>query len=84
MAHVKSGGSTRQSEPRPGKRLGVKKSGGSKITIGQIIIRQRGMVYKPGKNVASGRDHTLFAMADGVVAFSKRLGKTVVNVMIGK
>ena len=52
MAHVKSGGSTRQGQPRPGKRLGVKKFGGEKISIGQIIVRQRGLVYKPGKNVA--------------------------------
>ena len=80
MAHVKSGGSTRQGQPRPGKRLGVKKFGGEKISIGQIIVRQRGLVYKPGKNVAVGRDHTLFSMLDGAVTFSKRFGKTVVNV----
>ena len=80
MAHVKSGGSTRQGQPRPGKRLGVKKFGGEKINVGQIIVRQRGLVYKPGKNVAVGRDHTLFSMLDGAVTFSKRFGKTVVNV----
>ena len=80
MAHVKSGGSTRQGQPRPGKRLGVKKFGGEKISIGQIIVRQRGLVYKPGKTVAVGRDHTLFSMLDGAVTFSKRFGKTVVNV----
>jgi len=80
MAHVKSGGATRQGQPRPGKRLGVKKFGGEKINVGQIIVRQRGLVYKPGKNVAVGRDHTLFSMLDGIVTFSKRFGKTVVNV----
>jgi large subunit ribosomal protein L27 len=81
MAHVKSGGATRQGQPRPGKRLGLKKSGGQKVSTGQIIVRQRGLVYKPGKNVGVGRDHTLFSMIDGIVAFGKKLGKTVVNVM---
>lgn len=81
MAHVKSGGTTRQGQPRAGKRLGVKKFGGEKISVGQIILRQRGMVYKPGKNVGVGRDHTIFSMIDGVIAFSKRFGKTVVNVL---
>ena len=81
MAKVKAGGATRQSSPRPGKRLGLKKSGGQPIKAGQIIVRQRGMVYKPGKGVAAGRDHTIFAMLDGAVKFSKRFGKTVVNVV---
>lgn len=80
MSHVKSGGSVRQHKQRPGKRLGLKKYGGEKITVGQIIVRQKGTKYHPGKNVALGRDFTLFAMADGVVAFSKRLGRTLVHV----
>lgn len=81
MSHVKAGGSVRQHKQRPGKRLGVKKFGGEKITVGQIIIRQKGTKYHPGKNVNLGRDYTIFAMADGVVNFSKRFGRTVVNVL---
>lgn len=81
MSHVKAGGSTRQHHQRPGKRLGLKKSGGQKISVGQIIVRQRGTVYKPGKGVGIGRDHSVFAMIDGVVNFSKRFGKTVINVV---
>lgn len=80
MSHVKAGGSTRQHHQRPGKRLGVKKFGGQKADIGQIIIRQRGQVYRPGVGVAMGRDYTIFSMIKGVVAFSKRFGRTVVNV----
>ena len=80
MSHVKSGGSVRQHKQRPGKRLGLKKYGGEKITVGQIILRQKGTKYHPGKNVGLGRDFTIFSMADGVVAFSKRLGKTLVHV----
>ena len=60
MARVKAGGATRQGEARTGKRLGVKKVGGEKIHVGQIIIRQRGLVYKPGKNVkVRTRSHNL-------------------------
>lgn len=81
MAHVKAGGATRQASPRPGKRLGIKKAGGQSVQVGQIIVRQRGMTYKAGKNVAVGRDHTIFSMIDGMVQFGRRLGKTVVNVV---
>lgn len=81
MSHVKAGGSgAHQHHQRPGKRLGLKKSGGQAITIGQIIVRQKGTLYKPGKNVGLGRDYTIFAMIDGVVRFSKRFGRTIVNV----
>ncbi len=81
MAHVKAGGaSAHQHSQRTGKRLGVKKYGGQKITTGQIIIRQKGTKYKPGKNVGLGRDYTVFALVDGVVEFTKRLGRTIVNV----
>lgn len=80
MAHVKSGGATRQAKPRHGKRLGIKLYGGQSVRTGQVIVRQKGTVYKGGKNVGIGRDHTIFAMMNGVVAFSKRLGKTIVNV----
>jgi large subunit ribosomal protein L27 len=71
MSHVNAGGSTRQHHQRPGKRLGLKKSGGQQIGVGQIIVRQKGTVYKPGKGVGVGRDHTIFAMIKGVVNFSK-------------
>lgn len=80
MSHVKAGGAVRQHHQRPGKRLGVKKFGGEKAMTGQVLIRQNGAVYKPGKGVGVGRDFTLFALVDGVVKFTQRLGKTVVNV----
>lgn len=81
MSHVKSGGSVGQHSQRAGKRLGVKMYGGQAIKTGQIIIRQKGTTYKPGKGVGLGRDFTIFAMMDGVVQFSKRFGKSVVNVV---
>ena len=83
MSHVKASGSVRQHKQgkRRGKRLGVKKFGGEQITVGQIILRQRGEMYKPGKGVGIGRDHTIIAMMDGVVAFGKRFGLTVINVV---
>jgi large subunit ribosomal protein L27 len=80
MSHVKAGGSTVQHHQRPGKRLGLKKSGGQAVATGQIIIRQKGQTYRPGKGVGMGRDYTIFAMQKGKVAFSKFHGKTVVNV----
>lgn len=80
MSKVKSGGAVNQHPTRPGKRLGVKKYGGSKIKTGQIIIRQRGTRVKAGDNVGTGRDHTLFALKDGVVEFFKRQSKQFVSV----
>ena len=80
MAHKKAGGKTRQQSPRPGKRLGVKMYGGQKVAAGNIIIRQRGTKFHPGEGVGIGRDHTLFALKDGVVQFKKRLGKQIVFV----
>ncbi len=86
MAHVKGSGSVKQQAQgkRHGKRLGLKKSGGEAIKVGQIILRQRGAKYKAGKGVGMGKDHTIFAMTDGVVQFGKRLGRTVVNVISAK
>ncbi len=82
MAHVKAGGaSAHQHSQRPGKRLGVKLYGGQAIKNGQIIIRQKGNKYQVGKGVGIGRDFTIFALIDGVVQFSKRFGRTVVNVV---
>lgn len=81
MSHVKAGGSgAHQHKQRRGKRLGVKVSGGQTIKVGQVIIRQKGSKYKAGKNVKLGRDYTAFSLIDGIVRFSKRFGKTVVNV----
>jgi large subunit ribosomal protein L27 len=69
MAHKKAGGSTRNGRDSHSKRLGVKCFGGEEIKAGMIIIRQRGTKYHPGKNVGIGRDHTLFALVPGKVAF---------------
>ena len=69
MAHKKAGGSTRNGRDSQSKRLGVKIFGGEKVIAGNIIIRQRGTQYKAGTNVGMGKDHTLFAKADGAVKF---------------
>lgn len=70
MAHKKAGGSTRNGRDSNPKYLGVKIYGGQAIAAGNIIVRQRGTQFHPGANVGLGRDHTLFALTDGVVAFS--------------
>jgi len=72
MAHKKAGGSTRNGRDSESKRLGVKRYGGEGVLAGNIIVRQRGTRFHPGVNVGCGRDHTLFAKADGVVKFSIR------------
>ena len=69
MAHKKGGGSTRNGRESESKRLGVKIYGGEHIVPGNIIVRQRGTEFHPGEGVGMGRDHTLFATADGVVKF---------------
>lgn len=69
MAHKKAGGSTRNGRDSNPKYLGVKLFGGQKCVAGNIILRQRGTEYHPGQNVGLGRDHTLFALTDGVVHF---------------
>jgi large subunit ribosomal protein L27 len=81
MATHKAGGSTKNGRDSAGRRLGVKVFGGSEINAGSIIIRQRGTKYKPGKNVGLGRDHTIFAMIDGVVKFYQLQGRTFVSVV---
>ncbi|MEI6690449.1 MAG: 50S ribosomal protein L27 [bacterium] len=81
MSHVKSGGATAQGSTRPGKRRGIKKFGGEKVKIGQIIIRQVGTHVRGGVGVGTGRDYTLFAMKEGVVTFFKKLGKQCVKVV---
>ena len=71
MAHKKGEGSVKNGRDSQSKRLGVKIFGGQSVITGNIIIRQRGTVYHPGKNVGVGKDFTLFALADGVVEFNK-------------
>ncbi len=80
MASKKAGGSAKNGRDSISKRLGVKKFGGEKVVAGNIIIRQRGTKYHPGLSVGRGGDDTLFALCDGVVTYTSRRGKTVVNV----
>jgi large subunit ribosomal protein L27 len=74
MAHKKAGGSSRNGRDSDGQRLGCKKFGGETVKAGNIIYRQRGTQIHPGNNVGCGRDHTLFALIEGIVTF-ERLGK---------
>jgi large subunit ribosomal protein L27 len=78
MAHKKAGGSSRNGRDTEGRRLGVKKFGGEHVLAGNIIIRQRGTKVKPGQNVGLGRDHTIFALVAGRVAFSRAANDRVV------
>jgi large subunit ribosomal protein L27 len=71
MAHKKGAGSSRNGRESHSKRLGVKIFGGQEVIAGNILVRQRGTVHHPGKNVGMGRDHTLFALNDGIVTFKK-------------
>ncbi|MFN9116364.1 MAG: 50S ribosomal protein L27 [Bacteroidota bacterium] len=81
MAHKKCEGSVKNGRDSQSKRLGVKIYGGQPAAAGNIIIRQRGTVYHPGKNVGVGRDYTIFALTDGVVEFKKgKNDKTFVSV----
>lgn len=81
MAHKKGEGSVKNGRDSQSKRLGVKIFGGQAAISGNIIVRQRGTVYHPGKNVGLGRDFTLFALVDGVVEFRKtKSNRTVVNI----
>ena len=81
MAHKKAGGSSRNGRDSAAKRLGVKKFGGQEVVGGNIIVRQRGTRVYPGVNVGLGKDHTLFATADGRVRFHDgKLGRKYVSV----
>jgi large subunit ribosomal protein L27 len=71
MAHKKAAGSTRNGRDSESKRLGVKKFGGETVRAGNIIVRQRGTKLHPGNNVGLGRDHTIFALIDGLVKFER-------------
>lgn len=72
MAHKKGQGSTQNNRDSAGRRLGVKKFGGQFVRAGNIIIRQRGTKVHPGNNVGVGKDHTIFALMDGVVSFERK------------
>jgi large subunit ribosomal protein L27 len=74
MAHKKGEGSVKNGRDSQSKRLGVKIYGGQPVSSGNIIVRQRGTVYHPGKNVGLGKDFTIFALADGIVEFKKGKG----------
>ena len=81
MAHKKAGGSSRNGRDSESKRLGVKKFGGEKVLAGNILVRQRGTKMHAGANRGMGPDHTLFATAQGAVAFAKKAnGRTYVSV----
>ena len=81
MAHKKAGGSSRNGRDSAGRRLGVKKFGGEFVIPGNIIVRQRGTQWHPGRNVGLGKDHTIFAVVEGQVRFAKgRQGRTYISV----
>ena len=81
MAHKKGVGSSQNGRESASKRLGVKIYGGQIAKAGNILVRQRGTVHNPGQNVGIGKDHTLFAMVDGVVSFRKKTsGKSYISV----
>jgi large subunit ribosomal protein L27 len=82
MAHKKAGGSSRNGRDSAGQRLGLKIFGGEQVVAGNIIARQRGTKWHPGRNVGIGRDHTLFALTDGKVEFrNKAKGRVFVSVL---
>ncbi len=83
MSKTKGGGSTRNGRDSNAQRLGVKAAGGSTITAGTILVRQRGTKFHPGVNVGIGKDDTLFALKDGAVQFGERRGRRVINVVVG-
>lgn len=72
MAHKKAGGSSRNGRDSAGQRRGVKRFGGESVVAGNILVRQLGTKFHPGKNVGMGRDYTLFALIDGVVAYEHK------------
>ena len=80
MAHKKAGGSSRNGRDTAGRRLGVKKYGGQVVIPGNIIVRQRGTKFHPGEGVGIGKDHTLFATAEGRVAFRHSGPRTFIDV----
>lgn len=84
FAHKKGGGSTKNGRDSNSKRLGVKRADGQSVLAGTILVRQRGTKVYPGKNVGLGKDYTCFALADGVVKFSKSGDKKIVSVIVNE
>ena len=80
MAHKKGAGSTKNGRTSKSKRLGVKCFQGHAVRAGNILIRQRGLSFKPGENVGIGRDYTLYAMKEGIVCFKKTKTKTLISI----
>ncbi len=80
MAHKKGLGSTKNGRDSIGKRLGVKRADGQRVKAGEILVRQRGTKWHPGKNTGKGKDDTLFALIAGTVKFEEKLGKKLVSV----
>ena len=80
MAHKKGMGSTRNGRDSQSKRLGPKQFGGQEVKAGSIIVRQRGTKFRPGRNAGIGRDHTIFAKADGIVEYAQSGANKVINV----
>lgn len=81
MAHKKGLGSSKNGRDSQSQRLGVKRFGGELVKAGNILVRQRGTKFVPGKNVGLGRDYTIFALIDGKVKFTDKAGKKVLNVL---
>lgn len=80
MAHKKAGSTVKTNRDSISKRLGIKKYGGEKVAVGNIIVRQKGNKFHPGEGVKRGNDFTIFATASGIVKYKKRLGKTLIDV----
>ena len=81
MAHKKGGGTTKKNRDSAGRRLGVKIYGSQKVATGNIIVRQRGTKFYPGAGTMIGRDHTIFAIKEGIIKFRNKLGKNFVDVI---
>nr|YP_010196888.1 ribosomal protein L27 [Crassiphycus corneus]UAD84692.1 ribosomal protein L27 [Crassiphycus corneus] len=85
MAHKKGSGSTKNGRDSQSQRLGIKKYGGQLVTVGNIIVRQRGSRFKPGLNVKLAKDYTLFALADGEIIFKKnKKNQTTISIITKK
>lgn len=80
MAHIKGGGVTKGSRNSQAKRRGLKASGGQRVDIGNIIVRQKGTKFNPGEGTAMGRDFTIFAVRNGNVKFKEKMGEKIVTV----
>lgn len=81
MAHKKAGSTAKTNRDSISKRLGVKKYGGEEVTVGNIIVRQKGTKWHPGVNTKLGNDFTVYALTSGKVEFKKKLGKRVINIV---